>query len=398
MFAIDMDTCEDSSNEATTTIYWKNQDREQKQNGPSNGGSSAQAKRLPKIQGGLESYVINLKSEGASLISDEQPSFDETPDWLDVAQIELAKKLYQRHFMAMNFAHLSGLLLLVRVDSIHQTLALTGQSDSVAKLFKRYYDTLCHVKCWYEGDFLDPKDPARQSLQTVRGMHNKVSQTLNSSHEHKWPGATGCPLADINGNLPMGITHISQYDIMITQFAFIGLIVLHPNQMGLLSDFERSDLQALVDFWRLIGFYLGVGDKYNLCSYQLDDVIAICRAMSGLVYRHSLNQRSISSQPGIMSVNVARAVKFIPMLTFYGIMRHAYRVLGHDTHELEARRSYYSALSYSLMDLVMCRLLRYRFLRSFNNGLIRLSIFVVGRVRNWYCKYLVWSHGAQLSL
>lgn len=338
------------------------------------------------------SMIRKLKDKGQSMRSDDdQPRIDEKPTWFCEDLFRNAKSVYGRHFMGINFAHLAGLLLLVRVNSIYRTLSRTGESGTVAKLFRRYYHTLKHVKTWYEGDIFDQNSDAHRRLLIVRGMHNKVSSKFNDKASDR---------ADLNGNTSesgVKMMHISQYDLLLTQFAFIGFIVTRGKNMGLIDDFSRRDMESLLHFWRVIGYYLGANDEMNLCSYNLDDVVGLCDVILETEYRDSIQRNQIRTQPGLMSLNIVRSLKFIPMLTFYGMMRYLYELLNIETSEIEDRRTWYSNLSYTLIKLVMSTLLAYRPFRAFNNGLTRLSVHLTGKVEDWFASRLESKYGHELS-
>lgn len=355
-----------------------------------------------------KSMLIDLKKDGTLLRADAcQPDISIEPAWLDRDLFENAKSVYERHFMGMSFAHLSGLLLLVRVDSIYKTLSATGESDSVSRLFRRYYHTVKHIKTWYEGDIFDKDGDAYRSLLIVRGMHNKVSHRFNGgkgTNNHSGSEAKArqnetskfvCPAR--GGHSYEGL-HISEYDLMITQFAFIGFIVTNADKMGLIEDFGARDLESLIHFWRVIGYYLGASDRFNLCSYKLEDVVGLCKAIIEIEYKPSILRNQLHEPAGIMSVNIVRSVKFIPMLTVYGMMRHLYEILGLDRQEVEPRKTWYSKLSYTLIKLVMTRLLGYKALRSFNNGLTRLSLYLVGKIEDAFAGHLNSKYGDRLKL
>lgn len=344
-----------------------------------------------------DNYVTllrDLRQAGELLRTDRnQPSLSSRPSWFNEDLFKNAQSVYQRHFMGANFAHLSGLLLLVRVDSIYRTLSSTGASDSVAKLFRRYYHTLRHVKRWYEGDIFEENSDAQRSLMIVRGMHNRVSNQLNQAN--KCENGSANDKTD-ESNYDKKPVHLSHFDIMITQFAFIGLIVIKGKNVGFIDDFDRRDLESLLHFWRVIGHYLGASEQFNLCSYELNDIVRLCEAFVEVEYRGSIKKNPIDAPPGIMSLNIVRSLKFIPMLTIYGIMRYLYELLGHSIEEIEHKRNWYSNLSYTLIKLVMSNLLRYRPLRSFNNGLTRLSVYLVGKVEDWFASRLQSSYGEEL--
>ena len=365
-----------------------------------------------------ESILKELKNIGHTLRADrEQPSLLVKPSWFDESLFENAKLVYRRHFMSVNFSHLSGLLLLVRIHSIYRTLCSTGRSDSVTKLFKRYYQTLIHVKGWYEGDIFDENSSAYRSLLVVRNMHNRASQCLNNvcpkskddqnGEREVYDKRSNTTIEEISllmsegRRLGMGdknnclddakerdMQHISEHDIMITQFAFIGFIVIKPKCVGLLNDFEQRDLESLLHFWRVIGYYLGASERFNLCSRSLVDVIGLCEAIKELEYKKSVADNPIVSPHGIMSVNIVRSLKFIPLLTIYGIMRYIYEMLDIPTEELVAKQTRLSLMSYTLIKFVLSKLLVYRPFRAFNNGITRLSVYLVGKIEGWFERHL----------
>jgi ER-bound oxygenase mpaB/B'/Rubber oxygenase, catalytic domain len=70
---------------------------------------------------------------------------------------------------------------------------------------------------------------------------------------------------------------ISQKDMAITQFGFMGFGVLQPKFLGFQHTHE--DLEAFVHFWRVMGYMLGIKDEYNLCTDSLDSTIVRCRTV-----------------------------------------------------------------------------------------------------------------------
>lgn len=363
------------------------------------------------IEVDFESLIRSLRLSGQILRSDlKQTSLLEKPEWFSSELFHNGQSIYGRHFMGVNFAHLSGLLLLVRVNSIYNTLSLTGESSKVAKLFRRYYNTIKHVKCWYEGNIFEEHAEAYRSLLMVRGMHNKVSSKLNDK----------CPRIDNQNyqaeaqpeendksiknsmnseskSVANGI-HISEYDLMLTQFAFVGFIVIYPEKMGLMADFDQRDMDSFLHFWRIIGYYLGLSDKYNLCSYDYETIKSLCQAIMKVEYKESLTKNKLVESPqGIMSINIVRSLKFLPMLTAYGMMRYLYEILDYTTSELDSRQTWYSRLSYNLIKLVLSQFLAYKPLRLFNNGLTRLSLFLIGKLEDWFSNHLDSRYGHELK-
>lgn len=89
------------------------------------------------------------------------------PPWFDRKRFTEAKLIVNNYFFSIFFSHLSGLILLVFVRSIYQTLHQSGKSNDLVTIFYRYWHTILHVKSWYEGDLTNPNDPAYQSLIMV---------------------------------------------------------------------------------------------------------------------------------------------------------------------------------------------------------------------------------------
>ena len=55
--------------------------------------------------------------------------------------------------------------------------------------------------------------------------------------------------------------------MVITQFAFMGLALMHPDKFGMARATDRQ-LEGFVHLWRCLGWILGIDDRYNFC--QLD--------------------------------------------------------------------------------------------------------------------------------
>lgn len=62
---------------------------------------------------------------------------------------------------------------------------------------------------------------------------------------------------------------ISQKDMAITQYLFMGFVVLMPDEFGVVG--SREQFEAFNHFWRLIGFMLGTEDRFNACGETLED-------------------------------------------------------------------------------------------------------------------------------
>lgn len=121
---------------------------------------------------------------------------------------------------------------------------------------------------------------AYKDIQTVRRMHREIRLKLcersneeidmASKIQNPWcpdrerilEDFSSCPYASVeNGCLHLLITPkgLNQADMGSTQFAFMGLVVLYPRELGIFVSDE--DLEDFCHTWRAIGYLLGMEDQ-----------------------------------------------------------------------------------------------------------------------------------------
>lgn len=59
-----------------------------------------------------------------------------------------------------------------------------------------------------------------------------------------------------------GLQRISQLDMALTQFGFMGFTLLSGDYLGVNNNSE--ELEGLIHFWRVVGSMLGMEDKFVL--------------------------------------------------------------------------------------------------------------------------------------
>lgn len=57
-----------------------------------------------------------------------------------------------------------------------------------------------------------------------------------------------------------GFGPISQLDMVLTQFGFMGFGLLAPEKLGLSGSLEEQE--GFIHFWRTVGHLLGIEDRY----------------------------------------------------------------------------------------------------------------------------------------
>lgn len=147
-----------------------------------------------------------------------------------------AQHVFKENFFAILYAMYLGLVTILAIPSIIRVLIHTKKSSSDVTAYKRYMQTIYHTLAWFRQD-LRPGTRAWESLSSVRKMHFHANKSASSSN--------------------VGI--ISQKDMVITQFGFMGFTVLNKVQTGLQA--SQKEVEDYCHFWRVIGHIIGIKDE-----------------------------------------------------------------------------------------------------------------------------------------
>ncbi|KZC06320.1 hypothetical protein WN55_10229, partial [Dufourea novaeangliae] len=204
-----------------------------------------------------------LLKDGANTFMDFKWLQPELPSFFDEKKFLLGQRMFYNNAFTMMIAKLCGLLSLFAVPSIKDVLAYTKRSGTPCAAFHRYVSTILHTWAWYgrkagiDREFLD-------SLKIVRKKHCVAFRRSSEA----------------------GLARVTQLDMALAQFGFMGFTVLAGDYLGVNSSSE--ELEGLVHFWRVIGSMLGMEDKYNLCTGSIEETRAICRRLLDEVFLPSL--------------------------------------------------------------------------------------------------------------
>lgn len=266
-------------------------------------------------------------------------------------------------------------MLIVHLPSMAGPLMSTGNSANIVCLFRRYLSTLVHIRRWYEGDIWNPDDPAHHSISMVRGMHKRVADKMNNSS-----GGGG------GGPCRRRCPAVSQYDMALTQFSFVGLIILHPKHVGLHC--SKEDLECLIHFWRGIGYMLGMEDRYNLCNGNLDETLAVCRDIMEAELKPAV--KNATKESSTMSRGIIKAMNsFIIFLSWEAMARFWFEKM-----ELpcDFKMGAYEGTGYWLMRFTFGYLLRFKMFHRFFNFLLRIALKTALDSKEYYEGYLARYH------
>ncbi|KAH7641685.1 uncharacterized protein LOC124492181 [Dermatophagoides farinae] len=247
------------------------------------------------------------------------------PPWFEKSSFEHAQKLFKTYRVIISISQLIGLNLVLNFTHGLVPLLVTGNSKTISKLFVRYLSTTIHVTNWFEHDPFDKKSKAYRSLRMVRGMHQNVSNRMNTEAGLQEDGET--------------VLWIPQYGMCHAQFSFVGMMTVFPKQFGF-HNFSEKDFHAMFHFWRVIGYCLGTDDLYNLCSGSDEETFELCRQ----IYFHEWLPviRSASEKTGVemsKGINIAMA-RINPNLSYNALMRHCslFLELNPFDYQLQSRR------------------------------------------------------------
>eukprot|EP00092_Neocalanus_flemingeri_P024078 GFUD01026119.1.p1 GENE.GFUD01026119.1~~GFUD01026119.1.p1 ORF type:complete len:372 (-),score=51.24 GFUD01026119.1:124-1239(-) len=190
---------------------------------------------------------------------------DKRNESFDDRLLKTGISFFHKNFFSMFVGMLTGLLSLMYIESISAVLSLTNKSSSPILAFQRYLGTLKHTLRWYKG-----VASLQESLKTVRAKHQHAAN-LASGSEH----------------------FMTQFDMVLTQWAFIGPALLYPGKLGILKSSEK-DMEGLVHIMYLVGRDLGVREDLNLCTGGLEPAVEYSELILKQVIRKTFGSQESS--------------------------------------------------------------------------------------------------------
>ena len=180
-----------------------------------------------------------------------QPA-NNTIDWLDEGQIKKGQEFIRRNWFSVQLAHFISLMLIFTFKSGRAVLLRTGESHRKEASLTRYLSTILHIKAWYETDFVARTGKSAQDVYAVRKMHGAAASNYDKSlvpniyldsKQETLLNAIHADCKDINtDDTPWDVlvenpkVPMSQFDMVVTQFCFLGFINLHPRMFGIDED------------------------------------------------------------------------------------------------------------------------------------------------------------------
>lgn len=176
------------------------------------------------------------------------------------------QKFHRKYIASVYIGMLMGLLSILAVPSILNVLMCTGKSETPLKAYRRYVKTIYHAVSWFYND-LQPGSKAWESIEMVRKKHLNARKYCEKAKQ---------------------IT-IMQRDMAVTQFGFMGYMILRSKMIGIHINDEK-ELEGPVHFWRVIGYVIGIKDEINLCTGSVAETKERMKIVLECILRPSLEK------------------------------------------------------------------------------------------------------------
>uniref|UniRef100_A0A182FHW7 DUF2236 domain-containing protein n=1 Tax=Anopheles albimanus TaxID=7167 RepID=A0A182FHW7_ANOAL len=209
----------------------------------------------------------------------------ELPSWYDEAKFKRGQRFYKDNRFGILQASFCSLLVLLADPKGLRILEHTGKSNTMETARKRYVSTLKHLSDWYECDL----EPGSSATKRQLGF-------------------------------------ISQPEMALTTFGFMGFPLVRPHLLGIRYD-NREDLEAFIHLWAVIGFMLGVHDHCNMCLFRLEVVDQICRMAIRYVFMPSLQLETTLFKQMVGAITDAYT-GYMPFMSYESVMFLTRRLIG----------------------------------------------------------------------
>lgn len=176
------------------------------------------------------------------------------PAYFDEDRFQKAQKSCLKYYTNLSVASSTGLMLLLQIESVVVPLIRTGKSRTVPDLYDRYVATARYIRNCYETKFYETDTLGWKNISLVRAMHKRIYEIMNKDGGAMREGKE---------------IWINQYDMSLTQFAFVGLFLTNPTKCAAYN-VSKEELADVVYFWRLLSYYFGIEEQFNLFVFDHD--------------------------------------------------------------------------------------------------------------------------------
>ncbi|EDV92583.1 uncharacterized protein LOC6563149 [Drosophila grimshawi] len=308
-----------------------------------------------------ESYLDRLLTNGSQ--EGDSGAELELPSWYNEQLFKRGQGYFRKYRFVMTSGMLAGLIAVLAIPSILRVLICTRQSSNTLSAYRRYLRTIFHAQAWYFNSIDDPNGKFWTSIASVRQAHSRSSRACQR----------------------LAAGRITQKDLALTQFGFIGFITLGAHRIHLKDD---DFLEATTHMWRVLGHLLGIKDEYNICGRNWAESKERLAIVMRKVYRPALEQTNDDFHRmtealihGLWHVNTMLSVQanifFTKRLAYVkGYEYYSFDYLDGEQPDPQQRQYYYDM---NLWD---------RFIVSY--GLFLVTYMHKYAVIRWYFNFRIW--------
>jgi len=211
---------------------------------------------------GVKAPMLEIDEKRENQVDDEDPE-----------EVAATKNLFQKYFFSFFVSMAMGLYCLLHIPSVTLVLKSTKTSDNPLRAFLRYFDTLLHAVKWFESP-----TSRHSSLKTVRTLHRNAYRRMAKQ----------------------GVTvAFSQYDLVLTQWAFVSGPILFGESLGFNRMTEEEKSLYVKTFYK-VGRDLGISDEHNLCSGTLEEATDYARSILKQIFRPAMTRVRDSGMAEVM--------------------------------------------------------------------------------------------------
>jgi len=199
--------------------------------------------------------------------------------WADENLMREGQQFVRDNRFAVSLAHIAALLYGFSFKPLTSVLLRTGGFGlgDQTKSMLRHVETGLHVNKWYSADPVE----MYKDVQIVRKLHLRALRTSQKTPVPLWNEVPNMDEKlkimealekDLDDCVPTGEApqerfnyeppiFFSQYDMLMTQFGFIFMMILFPKTIGVR---HTQGIGGFLHMWAVLGKLLGIQDQYNL--------------------------------------------------------------------------------------------------------------------------------------
>lgn len=312
--------------------------------------------------------------------------------WIQPKLIQEGREFFRNNFLAIVLANTAALMYGFSLKNESVVLLRTGKFHKEDDAFIRYISTAARIQSWYDDDILSVDSVAYRNCQLVRKMHTHAAKSKKPlpTLEELQPTVEKAAILDaIRADLQYVDTseapqqlltwtptlELSQYDMTMTQFGFIGVVYMFPRFIGI---GDMKGLDGFLHLWAVIGRLLGIEDRFNLALYP-DPELYHRFFINVVIASLKTSDMTVISLQNALMMGLGKRLPFVSMKAFM-YMGFKDGVPGFQGNNLYALMNWYDKMCYIVMIVTSRLMARFTFMRDainwFTRGVVKTGVRV----------------------